>query len=139
MCRDCAEWLLHQVGVSSTPTLPVANIAEAADFYRRAGFGVRLYSDDAGSPADGFAFVDFDGQSVFDLDAAPDLNVDANRAGCYLVADDPDAWHARMRAAGLAVTEIADEPWGMREFALNDPSGNRVRIGRGIGEDEASV
>jgi len=24
------------------------------------------------------------------------------------------------------------QPWGMREFSLTDPSGNRVRIGRTI-------
>lgn len=119
----------------STPTLPVADIAEATAFYERAGFGVRLYVDETGEPGEGFAFVDYDGQSVFDLDAAPDLQPDANRAGCYLITGDTDAWHARMAAAGLPVTPIADQPWGMREFTLTDPSGNSVRIGRGVDDD----
>jgi hypothetical protein len=30
------------------------------------------------------------------------------------------------------VTAIADQPWGMREFTLTDPSGNAVRIGRPV-------
>jgi uncharacterized glyoxalase superfamily protein PhnB len=34
------------------------------------------------------------------------------------------------------VTALADEPWGMREFTLTDPSGNHVRIGRGIPDAE---
>lgn len=131
MCRDCVEWLLGQLGVSSTPTLPVADIAEAVAFYERAGFGVRVYDDDDGGEA-GFAFVDFDGQSVFDLDAAADFDPAANRAGCYLVTGDAEAWHTRMRDASLPVTPLSDQPWGMREFTLTDPSGNHVRIGRSI-------
>ena len=136
LCRDCLEWLLGRIGVTSTPTLPVADMTEAIAFYERAGFGVRLYRDDHGDGGEGFAFVDFDGQSVFDLDAAADFEPMANRAGCYLITADADAWHARMRDAGLPVTPLADQPWGMREFTLTDPSGNCVRIGRGIPDDD---
>ena len=135
LCRDCLEWLLGRIGVSSTPTLPVTDIAKAVTFYEQAGFGVRVYTDGNGDGGDGFAFVDFDGQSVFDLDAAADFDPKANRAGCYLITDDVDAWHVRMNAAGLPVTAIADQPWGMREFTLTDPSGNNVRIGRPASSD----
>lgn len=135
LCRECLEWLLGRVGVSSTPTLPVADMNEALAFYERAGFGVRVYSN--GTDAEpGFAFVDYDGQSVFDLDAIAELAPATNHAGCYLVVNDADAWHARMVDAGLTVTPIADQPWGMREFALDDPSGNHIRIGRGIPGDD---
>ena len=134
LCRDCLEWLLGQVGVSSTPTLPVSDIAEAVVFYERAGFGVRVYRDEQGGDG-GFAFVDFGGQSVFDLDAASDFDPAANRASCYLITGDAEAWHVRMRDAGLPVTPPTDQPWGMREFTLTDPSGNNVRIGRSIPDD----
>lgn len=120
----------------SKPTLPVTDMAEATAFYERGGFGVRHYSD-GGDSGGGFAFVEHDGQSVFDLDAIADLDTAANRAGCYLIANDADDWHASMQSAGLPVTPIADQPWGMREFTLTDPYGNRVRIGRGVdGGDE---
>jgi len=76
----------------------------------------------------------FSSQSVFDLDGT-DVEPGTNRAGCYLVTADADAWHARMTADGLPVTPIADQPWGMREFTLADPSGNRVRIGRAVDGD----
>ena len=131
LCRDCLEWLLRKIGVSSTPTLPVADMAEAATFYQRAAFEVRVYTNPDGSDG-GYGFVGFDGQSVFDLDAVADLDTAANRAGCYLVTGDADARHARMAAAGLPVTPIADQPWGMREFTLTDPWGNEIRIGRGV-------
>ena len=137
MCRDCLGWLVGQIAVASTPTLPVVNMAEAVAFYERAGFGVRVYADDSGEGGDGFAFVDHDGESVFDLDAADGMDPALNRAGCYLVTPDTDEWHDRMLTAGLPVTDIADQPWGMREFALTDPSGNHIRIGRGA-DDESN-
>ena len=136
LCRDCLGWLIDQVGVTSTPTLPVVNMAEAVEFYERAGFDLRIYVDAEDEGEDGFAFVEFDGQSVFDLDAAAGMDPQANRAGCYLTTRDADAWHARMETEGLPVSVLADQPWGMREFTLTDPSGNRVRIGRGVDADE---
>jgi uncharacterized glyoxalase superfamily protein PhnB len=126
------EWLGGRLGVVSTPTLPVVALREAIDFYERAGFGVRVYKEDENDPGDGFAFVSYDDQSVFDLDVV-DVEPAANRAGCYLIVQDADAWHTRMAADGLPVTPIADQPWGMREFTLTDPSGNHVRIGRSVG------
>jgi uncharacterized glyoxalase superfamily protein PhnB len=130
LCRDCVESLTGKLGVISTPTLPVVNMTDAVAFYEQAGFGVRVYADDDGDPGEGFAFVDYDGQSVFDLDVV-DIDPARNGAGCYLIVNDADAWHARMTAAGLPVGPIADQPWGMREFTLTDPSGNNIRIGRG--------
>ena len=136
LCRDCLELLLGSIAVSSTPTLPVADLAEAVGFYKRAGFGVRLYDDGSNASGEGFAFVDFDGQSVFDLDGIPGLDRKANRAGCYLITKDADLWHERMSRSGLPVSELANQPWGMREFTLTDPSGNHIRIGRGVDDDQ---
>ena len=136
LCRGCLEWLLGRIGVSSTPTLPVTDMATAVAFYERAGFGVRIYHDDDGNTGDGFAFVDFDGQSVFDLDAIPEMDPLGNHAGCYVICD-ADAWHARMTEDGLPVTPITDQPWGMREFTLTDPSGNSIRIGRAASDDSS--
>lgn len=45
---------------------------------------------------------------------------------------DVDAWHSELSSAGLPVTTLSDQPWGMREFRLTDPSGNHVRIGRSV-------
>jgi uncharacterized glyoxalase superfamily protein PhnB len=131
LCRVCVEWLAGQIGVTSTPTLPVTDLGEAITFYERAGFGVRVYIDENDQPGD-FAFVDIDDQSVFDLDVV-DIDPARNGGGCYLIVQDPDAWHARMAATNLPVTPLADQPWGMREFTLTDPSGNNIRIGRSLG------
>jgi catechol 2,3-dioxygenase-like lactoylglutathione lyase family enzyme len=95
---------------------------EAIRFYETAGFDVESYDS-------GFAFVRYAGASAFDLDLKENVDPTNNGAGCF-TTDDADQWHARLSAAGLPVTAIADMPWGMREFTLTDPSGNRLRIAR---------
>lgn len=59
----------------------------------------------------------------------PDLQINANRAGCYVHLPDIDQGHAACVKAGLPVSPVRDEPWGMREFRITDPSGNVVRLG----------
>ena len=50
-----------------------------------------------------------------------------------------DAWHARFTAAGLPATAVQDEPWGMREFSVRDPSGNNLRIGQNTEQPARAV
>jgi predicted enzyme related to lactoylglutathione lyase len=126
VCRVCIGWLMRNAGgIDVTPTLPVSDMSAAVSFYEAAGFDVERYDD-------GFAFVRYDDQSVADLDLAEGMDPSTNRAGCYVITDDVDSWHARSSAAGLDVTSIEDMPWGMHEFTLTDPSGNHVRVGRSV-------
>ena len=127
LCRICIGWLMRRAGgIDVTPTLPVGDMAEATRFCEAAGFEVRPYDD-------GFAFVQLDDHSVFDLDRIDGLEAASNHAGCYIITDGVDDWHGRLVAAGLPVTPIEDMPWGMHEFTLTDPSGNHIRIGRPVG------
>ena len=128
MCRVCVGWLNRRVGgIDVTPTLPVADMGDAIRFCEAAGFAVEQYDG-------GFAFVHLNEQSVFDLDLVADMAPETNHAGCYIITDDVDDWHARLVAAGLPVSAIEDMPWGMHEFTLTGPSGNNVRVGRSITE-----
>jgi uncharacterized glyoxalase superfamily protein PhnB len=132
VCRICIGWLKGRAGgIDVTPTLPVADMVEAVRFCEAAGFDVEQYDD-------GFAFVHVNDQSVFDLDLAAGMDPATNHAGCYVITDEVDQWHARFVAAGLQVTPVEDMPWGMHEFTLTDPSGNNIRIGRGIAGDGES-
>jgi len=48
----------------------------------------------------------------------------------YAVTDDPDALHARAVAYGAkAVQDLYDTDYGSREFAVEDPEGNRWTFG----------
>jgi catechol 2,3-dioxygenase-like lactoylglutathione lyase family enzyme len=68
-----------------------------------------------GSPADGDA--------VAALVAKGALN------GVHFHTDDLDASFDQLRAAGAEIVqEPTDQPWGTRDLAVRDPSGNLVRI-----------
>src|SRR5262245_41787261 len=130
VCRMCIGWLRARAGVpDSTPILPVRDIDEAVSFYESAGFDAHVYEDG------GFAFVERDDESVFDLDHVAHVEPTTNAAGCYLIVPNVEDWHADLGSAGLPITPLVDQPWGMREFTLTDPSGNHVRIGRSTPDD----
>ena len=121
--------LVPSSGVSSQPRaihkpiLPVRDLGEAADFYRRLGFTVTRHDD-------GYAWVLHAGDELLHLRLVPDVRPETNAASCYLHVQDADAWHAQWARAGVTMDPVADQPWGMREFAVIDPSGNLVRVGR---------
>lgn len=49
--------------------------------------------------------------------------------GVHFQTDDLDATFQKLQAAGAEIVqEPADQPWGTRDFAVRDPSGNLVRI-----------
>jgi uncharacterized glyoxalase superfamily protein PhnB len=48
----------------------------------------------------------------------------------YVAVDDPDALHARVRAAGAKIEmELHDTHYGSRDFACRDPEGNLWSFG----------
>ncbi|MGW1376904.1 VOC family protein [Streptomyces sp. NPDC002446] len=50
--------------------------------------------------------------------------------GAYVVTDHVDALYERLRGAGVKVLrEIADQPYGSREFSIADPEGNKWSFG----------
>jgi hypothetical protein len=111
--------------IEVTPILPVSAMPETIAFYEAAGFEVNPYDDK-------YAFVNYGDQPVFDLGLSDDLDPATNRAAVFIVVIDADAWHARLSEHQLPVSAIENMPWGMREFTLSDPSGNRLRIGNPI-------
>jgi len=68
-----------------------------------------------GSPADG--------EAVAGLVAKGALN------GVHFHTDDLDATFDKLRTSGAEIVqEPTEQPWGTRDCALRDPSGNMVRI-----------
>ena len=104
------------------PILPVRELGEASAFWSRAGLTVERYDD-------GYAFVLADGEEMVHLALHPSIEPATNPSACYVHVDGVQDWHARLSAAGLPVTPVRDEPWGMTEFSVRDPSGNLVRVG----------
>lgn len=48
----------------------------------------------------------------------------------YVIVDDADAAYERAKAAGAEIAvELTDQDYGSRDFAVNDPGGNRWAFG----------
>lgn len=121
LCSGCIGWLAAQRGkfIRAVPMLATEDVAASAAFWAEAGFDVETYDE-------GFAAAHCDG---IELHLANPTADGRDRGEAYLHAGDVDALQATWQAAGLDVSEVADQPWGMREFSVLDPGGNRVRIG----------
>lgn len=106
------------------PILPTSDIDASIDFYRELGFEVVSYDS-------GYAWVRSCSWEYLHLRRVDELDPAANEASAYVHVADPDAWRTAFvtAAPSVAVGDVADMPWGMREFALTDPSGNLIRFG----------
>jgi catechol 2,3-dioxygenase-like lactoylglutathione lyase family enzyme len=72
------------------------------------------------------------GRSQADGDAMQELLTKGVLPMLVFRADDLDATYERVRASGAEVLqEPIDQPWGPRDCAFRDPSGNTVRISQG--------
>ena len=66
------------------------------------------------------------------------LDISKNYSGCYWRVVDADRLHGEFMGHSLPATGIPrmtvprNENWGMREFAIVDPSGNLMRIGHSL-------
>jgi catechol 2,3-dioxygenase-like lactoylglutathione lyase family enzyme len=123
LCGGCIDSLVSRKGgalVRAVPVLATDDLARSTAFWTAAGFDVATYGDD-------FAAADRDGVELHLVEVRP---AGRNRGEAYLHVRDVDRVHAEWKAAGLDVSEPRDEPWGMREFVVVDPGGNRVRVGR---------
>ncbi|HEV2922791.1 MAG TPA: VOC family protein, partial [Solirubrobacteraceae bacterium] len=64
-----------------------------------------------------------------DSDALTALLAKGALPGVHFHTDDLDAIFEKLRASGAEIVqEPTDEPWGTRDCAVRDPSGNLVRI-----------
>jgi|SRR3954454_14473146 len=67
--------------------------------------------------------------SPADNDAVESLVAKGALNGVHFHSDDLESSFARVSEAGAEIVEAPkDQPWGARDFAVRDPSGNLVRI-----------
>jgi catechol 2,3-dioxygenase-like lactoylglutathione lyase family enzyme len=124
----------------STCFVLVTDPDPALAFYRDV-LGLELRNDVAregsrwitvGSPAQpdlGIVLTNYVAGSPADLDAVAALVAKGALYGCHFHTSDLDATFEKVRAAGgEIVQEPTDQPWGVRDGAVRDPSGNLVRI-----------
>ena len=105
--------------------IPAGDIDASEAFYKRLGFRVesdygdyRLLADDLGWH--------------LHLTKCPGWprRVEDNPVALYLYVDDVDAVAERVRELIIEKGTPSQKPWGTYEFAVSDPSGTLVRVGR---------
>jgi catechol 2,3-dioxygenase-like lactoylglutathione lyase family enzyme len=114
-----------------TPILPCNDIDRTQAFYERLGFRRTGGADD-------FRFMADDlGWQIFLRHAEHGWVVpDRNSHGLFLSCDDVDAVADRVRDIIIEKGAPHRKPWGTYEFAIGDPDGVLVRIGRPARESD---
>ncbi len=83
----------------------------------------------AAQPDVGIVLTNYLGGSPADQDALAALIAKGALNGVHFHTDDLDATFEKLRSSGAEVVqEPTDQPWGTRDCAVRDPSGNMVRI-----------
>jgi catechol 2,3-dioxygenase-like lactoylglutathione lyase family enzyme len=116
----------------AVPILPSRDLEETLAFYERLGFELR------GAPIETYRYL-IVGRGTIELHFwdAPNVDPLTTDASCYLRVRDADALHREWAAIGVTTDPATgsrlvapvDAEYGMREFALVDPSGNLLRVG----------
>ncbi len=129
------------MNLSFSQCFVLAHDPEAAVAFYRDTLGLEVRSDVAREnfrwvvvgcptqPAIGICITNYLGGSPADIDALAGLIAKGALGGVHFQSDDLDATFAKVRDAGAdIVQEPTEQPWGTRDFAVRDPSGNLVRI-----------
>lgn len=83
----------------------------------------------ASQPGVAIVLTNYLNGSPADNDAVATLVAKGALNGVHFHTDDLDGVFEKARAAGAEIVEEpAERPWGTRDFAMRDPSGNLVRI-----------
>lgn len=104
------------------PELPLDDVAAGLAYYRdRLGFSVNYAQDD-------LAVMDRDAVRVLLVARQPSHR---GIGSCYVYVRDADALWRELREKGAQVgAEPVSRPWGLREFEVRDPEGNRLTFGQ---------
>jgi catechol 2,3-dioxygenase-like lactoylglutathione lyase family enzyme len=109
------------------PHMPVGDVAAAVAYYRDVlGFSINYQQDDLG-------VMDRDRITLLLIPRMliPRTELQAGIGSAYVYVADADALHAELLAKGANIQgEPVSHPWGLRDFAIIDPDGNRFTFGQ---------
>ncbi len=113
------------------PMLPVKSMPASVEFYQKLGFSVERRRDDWG-----WAMLCL-GECRIMVDQSINLHWDGPRQSVlYLYPENLVEYHRLLRLNGLDVPDLGVTFYGMSEFRLNDPDGNRLWIGENRAADQ---
>jgi uncharacterized glyoxalase superfamily protein PhnB len=119
----------------------LVNDPDAALAFYRDTLGMELRNDvaressrwitvgSASQPDVSIVLTNYVNGSPEDNDAVAAMIAKGALYGVHLQADDLDGTFEQLRSGGAEIVqEPADQPWGVRDGAVRDPSGNLIRI-----------
>lgn len=107
------------------PMLPVKSVPASIAFYQKLGFSVERREDQWG-----WAMLCFDECRLM-VDQSINVHRDAPRQSVlYFYPDNIVEYHQQVRSNGLDVPDLDATFYGMTEFRIDDPDGNRLWIGQ---------
>ena len=107
------------------PMLPVKSMPASVAFYQKLGFTVEKQNLDWR-----WAMLAF-GECRLMVDESINVSPSAPRTSVlYLYPDDISEFHKQARENGLDIPDLESTFYGMTEFRIEDPDGNRLWIGQ---------
>jgi uncharacterized glyoxalase superfamily protein PhnB len=107
------------------PMLPVKSMPASVEFYQKLGFTVERRQDNWG-----WAMLRFDDCRLM-VDQSINTHPTAPRQGViYLYPENVAEFHQQAQSNGVKVPDLEVTFYGMMEFRIEDPDGNRLWIGQ---------
>jgi uncharacterized glyoxalase superfamily protein PhnB len=108
-----------------TPMLPVRSMPASVEFYEKLGFSTEQRDDDWR-----WAMLR-SGECRLMVDESINAHPGIPRTSVlYLYPDDISEFHKQVRSNGLDAPDLEATFYGMTEFRIDDPDGNRLWIGQ---------
>lgn len=113
------------------PVIEVDNIEQQLEFYQQA-FRFILIHKRIGPDGIEWAHLKSDNTYLMLLrrSPSPDSSLRNHNITLYYYTDDVLSSYRYMKAKGIAVSEISATEYGMMEYQLQDPEGNRLAVGQ---------
>jgi catechol 2,3-dioxygenase-like lactoylglutathione lyase family enzyme len=107
------------------PMLPVRSMPASVEFYQKLGFSIEKKNDGWR-----WAMLRF-GECRVMVDESINVQPAAPRQSVlYLYPDDIVEYHRQVRENGLEIPDLDVTFYGLTEFRIDDPDGNRLWIGQ---------
>lgn len=128
--RQLARWLRRRTGseaafVTAIPILPSTDLDRTAEFFQSVGMHVTERSD-------GYLRLHL-GSVELHFSTADEARTPGE---AFVHVPDAARLWKKLRSENVAgLGPVQDQPWGLREFVLTDPDGNRLRVGSALAQD----
>lgn len=120
------------------PSFPVMDLSESIQFYQRLGFDLRWSYPEGNPDHAGLALDDVSLMLFSNQQTEGEGDLEWGPRSLYVLMHDIDGFHTHLVSAmEHAPAAPQDSDYGMRDFEVMDPSGNRLTFGEALERVEA--